>query len=169
MTIMPEHAFVQGVSRSGTTAMAQLLNAHPNVCIGIERSKYLVERQKHLSMDLFDKNRFFRFDPGDTNVLAELPRWAPVYKAMSEKWESAHVIGDKLSTRLLRYIARDVPNSRHIYMVRGIDRVASSWNMLALQQKGHGPATTITELLFPGGTKPMALRCATSTRSGLEC
>lgn len=137
--MMPEYAFVLGAARSGTTAMAELLNAHPHVCMGIERYKYFVGRGKRLSEQMFEKDRFFRFDPRETNILAEKRRWEGIYKAMSEKWQDAQVVGDKLAARVLPYVLRDLPDPLIIYMLRDINQVASSWNVRALKARGSWP------------------------------
>ena len=68
---------VTGVARSGTTALGELLNAHPLVGLGIERFKFQFLREDNFSADLFTRERFFDFRPEDTNLIPELrPAWA---------------------------------------------------------------------------------------------
>lgn len=138
--MMPAYAFVFGAARSGTTAMAELLNAHPHVCMGIERYKYFAGRGERLSEQMFEKDRFFRFDPHETNILPDKRPWADIYKTMSEKWEDAQVVGDKLAARVLPYVLRDMPDPLVIYMLRDINQLASSWNVRALKAQGRWPS-----------------------------
>ena len=53
--------FVIGVGRSGTTAMAELLNMHDDICIGIERYKFKFVRLGEFEGNEFEPERFFRF------------------------------------------------------------------------------------------------------------
>ena len=109
---MPATAFVLGTARSGTTAMADLLNAHQRVCIGIERYKYLVNRTKALDPALFEEERFFAIDPSETNILPRPGGLAEAYATMRAKWPGALVVGDKLGARALPVVARDMPRAR---------------------------------------------------------
>ena len=82
---MPGFAFVLGAARSGTTAMADLLNAHGRVCIGIERYKHLFDRTKRLDPALYEEERFFAFDASDTNILPDVEPYRGTYQAMRPK------------------------------------------------------------------------------------
>ena len=45
-----EYLFIAGCARSGTTAMARLLNQDPRILIGIERYKYIPKATRpHIS------------------------------------------------------------------------------------------------------------------------
>ena len=135
---MAGFVFVMGAARSGTTAMAELLNHHPRVCLGIERFKYV----KALSPALFEEERFFAFDAKDTNILPGLDEhWRGIYEAMRFKWPGAVVHGDKLGARLLGRVLEGFPDARIVYMLRGIDGVASSWNARARKGDGRWPAS----------------------------
>src|SRR5205807_10659654 len=59
--------FVCGVPRSGTTALAQLLNYHPRIGIGIERFRSIAigSRGDEFRLTLYRKERFFKFRDGD--------------------------------------------------------------------------------------------------------
>ena len=69
MQTVPRVLLVTGVGRSGTTAIANLLNGHPRTCIGVERYKYKFLRRGEFEGDEFTPQRFFDFRPTDTNVL----------------------------------------------------------------------------------------------------
>ena len=50
--------FVIGVGRSGTTAMAELLNMHEDICIGIERYKFKFVRRGEFEGNEFEPDDF---------------------------------------------------------------------------------------------------------------
>ena len=136
---MPGFAFVLGAARSGTTAMADLLNAHGRVCIGIERYKHLFDRTKRLDPALYEEERFFAFDASDTNILPDVEPYRGTYQAMRPKWSHALVVGDKLGARAMPGVLRDIPDARVAYMLRRVDGVASSWNARALRAGDRWP------------------------------
>ena len=132
---------VCGVARSGTTALARVLNAHPLVCIGLERYKFQWYRGRAFGPRLFDKNRFFHFQPGDTNVRPEAhPSYATLYAAMEAKWDVACVVGDKIPHAFLRMEEFDAAYkcARYLYIFRHIDGVAASWKARAQNELDQG-------------------------------
>jgi hypothetical protein len=122
--------FLCGVPRSGTTAMANLLNSHPKIAIGIERFKNVPRRE--ITRDLFTKERFFDFRPSDTNV--QQPR---TYERLSCKFDSATLIGDKVPRYYTFYddLFSRFDDCVIIYMLRQISAVALSWNARAQDSK----------------------------------
>ena len=134
--------FIIGVARSGTTAMADLLNLHPEICIGIERYKFKFARRGEFDGDEFSPGRFFDFRPGDTNILPSAKRWKAIYTRMQRKFPRATVVGDKIPHLFERFeeCARAFPQARWICMLRDIDGVASSWNARAQNPADNWPA-----------------------------
>jgi hypothetical protein len=134
---------VTGVARSGTTALGELLNAHPLVGLGIERFKFQFLREDNFSADLFTRERFFDFRPEDTNLIPELrPAWAPTYEAIAEKWDSARVIGDKVPDLIpvLQRFLEENPGFRYISILRNLKDVGLSWQTRADKPRDAWPA-----------------------------
>ena len=119
--------------------MGNLLNAHGRICIGIERYKCLFDRTKRLDPALYHEERFFAFDPSDTNILPDIEPYRSTYDAMRPKWSQALVVGDKLGARALPAVVRDIPGARVVYLLRQVARVASSWNVRALRPNDRWP------------------------------
>ena len=89
--------FVIGVGRSGTTAMAELLNMHEDICIGIERYKFKFVRRGEFEGNEFEPERFFRL-PGDRHQHPAGPagKWRTIYDRMREKFPEARIRGDNI-------------------------------------------------------------------------
>jgi hypothetical protein len=118
-----------GVPRSGTTAVAELLNAHPQVCLGIERFKRLLLTPE-LGPALFDRERFFDFRAGDTNLTPATGRnWAALYARLAAQFDQATLVGDKIpeAYRRLGPLRRRFAGVRLVYCLRQIEGVAASW------------------------------------------
>ena len=135
----PVYAFVLGPARSGTTAMVDLLNTHPAICMGVERYKRYYRRNRAYPAALLTKERFFTFEEGDTNTNPERKPWKPLYQSLAAKWDSATVVGDKEGFAALPHIVAGVPEPRIIYMLRQISTLASSWNSRAASPKDKWP------------------------------
>lgn len=134
--------FLTGVGRSGTTAMAMLLNAHPHICLGMERYKLKFLRGSRFEGNEFTQERFFDFQPGDTNILPGLSsRWRILYEQIALKLSGARIVGDKIPHLFDKFdeCSRVFPEARWIYMLRGIDGVASSWNARAKNPSDKWP------------------------------
>lgn len=133
---MRKHLFVCGIGRSGTTAMAQLLNLHDEIVIGVERYKNVLLKQAltpELLSELFSFDRFFSPQPGDTNVSLDKGRYAEVYDAARPKFAGARLIGDKVPSlyRRIAALAAADPDCKIIYMLREPAEVALSWDQRA--------------------------------------
>lgn len=135
-----KYAFVVGVARSGTTAMTELLNAHRSICIGMERYKKLYRRKREFPLQLLSKERFFSFEPNDTNQDPMKGAWRHLYESMAEKWDTASVVGDKESYAALDFVLESIPNPHIIFMLRSVEQVASSWNVRAAAERDAWPA-----------------------------
>ncbi|NKW91438.1 sulfotransferase [Rhodobacteraceae bacterium R_SAG9] len=142
MTADKTHLLVTGTARSGTTALAELLNAHHQVCIGIERFKFQYLRSNNYSDELLERDRFFDFREEDTNLRpAVRPHWQGVYDQISEKWDRAKVIGDKvpdMSPVLEDYMAAN-PRFKCIYILRNLKDVGLSWQARADRTRDAWP------------------------------
>jgi hypothetical protein len=132
---VPDHQllFVAGLGRSGTTALMEVLVAHADIALGVERYKRLYPRDEEpVSADLFEENRFFDFTDGFTNLTPELaPEWAPHYAAMRAKWGRARYVGDKMVAIRLQHVWETVPDARFVCIVRDLEPVAASWEARA--------------------------------------
>lgn len=125
--------FLAGLARSGTTALLHVLNAHPEVAIGMERYKRVLNgRIDLLTPGLFDKDRFFDFSDGLTNQdPAEAARWGVDYAAIEKKYDEATYVGDKMTVIRFGAVRERLPEARFVFIVRDIDQVASSWDRRA--------------------------------------
>jgi hypothetical protein len=128
------YLFVCGAPRSGTTAIAQLLNRHPKIVVGIERYKNL--KPADLGEHLFAVERFFDFRPTDTNVRAR-----NVYSRLEKKYRNTTWRGDKVPRYYTRYdtLFEKFEKSVVIFMLRDVHAVASSWNKRAEDPEDKWP------------------------------
>lgn len=133
--VQKNQLFVCGVARSGTTALAQVLNAHPQVIVGLERFKGLVREEgiEHYNADLFEKTRFFDFSDGLTNLTADSPHIAARYRDFAAKFDQARYVGDKVPEmfRFLPQICAQFPAARFVIILRDVAQVAYSWQVKA--------------------------------------
>lgn len=142
MTNKKRLLFVTGVARSGTTALAELLNTHPAICIGIERYKFRFLREQRFEQAYFERDRFFAFDPADTNLdPARRPAWQPVYDRIAGKWDGAEVVGDKVPDLLpLLPTLLSQMDCQCICILRNLKDVALSWQTRADKPRDAWPA-----------------------------
>lgn len=129
---MTNHLFLLGCSRSGTTALTNLLNAHEQVVIGMERFKYRCADDPHVQLQpaLFEPSRFFRFEAGDTNVTpAASERWRSLYDRARRKVATGEVtaVGDKLPPSAIAALQANFPAPKFIFIFRDVADVASSF------------------------------------------
>ncbi|MFT4263356.1 MAG: sulfotransferase [Nocardioides sp.] len=123
-----------GVARSGTTALADLLNAHPEVALGMERFKRLLQRDRieQLTPALLEHDRFFDFSDKLTNLTPQHAGWAgALYAQLEAKWDTARYVGDKLTAVPVEALRRQHPDARFVVIVRDILEVAASWDKRA--------------------------------------
>lgn len=125
--------FLAGLARSGTTALLHVMNAHPEVVVGMERYKRVVSGGiDRLAPELFTRERFFDFSDGETNQdPEEAARWGVDYAALEAKFDTATYVGDKMTTVRFDRVHEKLPGARFVFIVRDIDQVASSWDRRA--------------------------------------
>ena len=133
------YLFLCGVPRSGTTALVKILNKHDDICIGVERFKYIAmqsDKVSNFNEDLFNEDRFFDVKSEDTNVII-----GDIYKKIKSKYRFAKVVGDKVPRYYmkLKLIWDRFPNSKIIYIVRDLKSVANSWNARAANPNDAWP------------------------------
>lgn len=136
------HLIVTGVARSGTTALAELLNTHPALCLGVERFKFQYLRARNFDAGLFQRDRFFDFREDDTNLdPAKRPHWQTLYDQIADKWDDATVIGDKVPdmTPILGGFMKANPDFKAIFILRNLRDVGLSWQARADRPRDAWP------------------------------
>lgn len=134
--------FLMGPGRSGTTALTDLLNAHPKVAIGMERYKSLWrERIDEIQPDFFERERFFDFSDGLTNITPQgASRWGAMYTQLAAKWDDVTVVGDKMTRIRIEELMRTFPDAKFLCIVRDPVKVAASWQARADNASDHWSA-----------------------------
>jgi hypothetical protein len=129
---MASPLFVAGLGRSGTTAILDVLAAHPEIALGVERFKGLWGDLDRMGPELFARERFFDFEDGLTNLRPQdARRWREHYARMAEKWDSARYVGDKMTTVRIQKVWERHPGARFVCIVRTVEEVAHSWHQRA--------------------------------------
>ena len=144
-----KYCFVFGCPRSGTTAVARLLQAHPRIVIGMERYKFLLSRRRGRAAfgpDLFQPERFFDFRAGDTNVNPDLGHFRGHYIKAKRRFEKGPVeyIGDKVmpDDPIIRVIEARFPSPKFIFIYRDLLHVANSFVVRARDPDDRNWPTT---------------------------
>ena len=134
--------FVCGTPRSGTTAVARLLNTHEDVVLGIERYKtrLLLAEDNDVVEGLFSRERFFRYEPSDTNIDFNRIYVNDMARAR-RKFDDAAYIGDKVPRlyRRLDFLDARFPDCRIVYVLRDPLHVAMSWQARATAHDDSWP------------------------------
>jgi hypothetical protein len=132
----PRHLFIAGCPRSGTSALAFLLNEHPQLVLGFERFKRV---RAQLDPFHFTPAQFFSPVAAETDIRGEL-----LYERLRARWERGSVtaIGDKvpLYTRVLPQLLERFPDGRMVVMVREPVDVAASFRRRAADPQDWWPA-----------------------------
>ncbi len=141
--------FLGGPPRSGTTALVQLLNQHPQIALGVERYKYVYgdkSRWDEIGPPLYLRPRFFDLQATDTNISlgnAKNNAYGLNGRQLLEaKFDAAQYHGDKLPS-IIKFA--DLLNQRlgackFIIIFRDIERMCSSWNVRAQRPADSWPA-----------------------------
>lgn len=134
-----KYIFVCGAPRSGTTLLTRVLGSNDKVVLGVERFKGLLNSD-HFDRDLFNKNRFFDFREGDTNVRYEANK--AYYDNALNKFEAASYVGDKIPNlykRIVNINERFGGDATFVFCYRNIYEVAASWNARAMNTNDKWP------------------------------
>lgn len=130
---------IGGCARSGTTLIGRIVGSHPRIVLITERYlKLFMERFDEYLPNLFVKDRYFDFQPGDSGQFVQgVPERARAYyEAIKGKWDDALFVGDKIPPLILHaeeLIGR-FPDMKIIHISRNINDVCSSWNVRASNQ-----------------------------------
>jgi hypothetical protein len=130
------YLFIAGCPRSGTSAVAFLLNEHPQVALGFERFK---RTRALLEPFHFTPSQFFSPVLAETDIRGEL-----LYRRLSERWHGGGVtvVGDKvpLYWRVLPELLERFPRGRLVLLVRNPLDVAASFDRRARDPGDWWPA-----------------------------
>ena len=134
--------FVCGTGRSGTTALALLLNTNADIVVGIERygKRLLRATQPNEYHNLFSKDRYFRYDASDNDTDTNA-NYASETQRSIRKFNTAVYVGDKVPRlyHRLKFLNAAFPDCRVIYIVRNPLFVAASWQVRAENSADRWP------------------------------
>lgn len=130
---MPDvrHLFLAGLGRSGTSALADLMVAHPAIAVGMERYKFGGRREGwEMTPRAFERDAFFDFSDELTNITpASNARWKEYYAGLESKWDGVEYVGDKITHLGLGGIWETLPDARFVCIIRNVFDVAASWQV----------------------------------------
>lgn len=130
--------FVCGCPRSGTTALWRLLVGDSRIRLGVERYGNRFYAREFLTPDLFEKDRFFTPQQGDT-FYSDLTGFNPYYTKAQEGFEDAAYVGDKIP-KLYGYLDQlqsNFPGCKTIFIFRNIFDVAASYKARMLDENDN--------------------------------
>jgi hypothetical protein len=135
-SVVERYLFIAGCPRSGTSALAFLLNEHPQVALGFERFKRV---RATLDPFHFTPGQFFSPVLAETDIKGEL-----LYERLRKRWQAGavSVIGDKvpLYTRVLPQLLERFRDGRVVVLVREPRDVAASFRRRASDPEDWWPA-----------------------------
>jgi hypothetical protein len=143
--------FVGGISRSGTSTMAELLRAHPAIAMGRERYARLFREGDAFVPALFEKERFcLQHRSDDSHHLKP----QDYYRELYPRFDQCVYVGDKLPRlyKRYRYVLATFAGCRIIYMARNVVEVAQSYQGRALKTRmelASGAAVGVSRLWSP--------------------
>jgi glycosyltransferase involved in cell wall biosynthesis len=157
--------FIAGCPRSGTSALAFLLNEHPHVALGFERYKRV---RAQLDPFHFTPAQFFAPVLAETDIRGEL-----LYARLRTRWErgGVSVTGDKvpLYTRVLPQLLARFPQARVAVLVRDPLAVARSFERRAADPADWWPAENDHRLAVKMWNEALAAaRAVDAERAGEE-
>lgn len=130
------YLFICGCGRSGTSALAYLVGAHPKIAMGVERYHHLVIPELKLDFKHFTKKRFYDFRKTDTHV--RLPVNAKIrrqYKELHTRFKKAKWVGDKIPLlhrqfeSLSKHFSTRGGKVKFLFIVRNAIDVLNSYNI----------------------------------------
>lgn len=122
------YLFVCGCPRSGTTALWRILVGDSRIRLGVERYGNRFFSGHFLTPDLFEKERFFNIEKGDT-FYSDLVSFNEYYAKADAGFDEAIYVGDKIPM-LYRYFDKLELNflgCKTIFIFRNIFDVAASY------------------------------------------
>lgn len=149
--------FVCGCPRSGTTALWRLLSNDQNIRLGVERYGNRFFSRDFLTPDLFEKERFFDNQKGDT-FYSDLKAFNRYYEDSQEGYDDATYFGDKIP-KLYEYLDRlneNFEGPKTIFIFRNIFDVAASYKVRQLDETDNW-SQGVTEAIAEWNT---SLKCA---------
>ena len=138
MSNQKKHLFICGCPRSGTTALWQLMVAHPKIVLGVERYVLLSFKKGLIEPALFAKEKFFDLQPNET-FYTNLVEFSAYYTEAARNFSEATWVGDKVPTLYLDYggIEANFDNAHILYIARNIVDVAGSYQKRATNVDDH--------------------------------
>ena len=133
-----EFLFICGCPRSGTTALWNLVSSDKRVIIGVERYGNKFMEPDGISEELFERDRFFSLQKGDTHY-DNLAQFNEYYTRCSEWFDDAIYVGDKIPLLFhhMTPINKKIPNVKFIAIFRNIFDVAASYKKRFLNEKDN--------------------------------
>ena len=126
-----DYLFLCGCARSGTSALWRLLSANKYIVIGLERYINKCSSPFELTPELYQRDRFYDLQPGDTHFKSlEKGGSGTYYTNIKDRFDSAKYVGDKIP-RLFKYynqIFDRFPKAKIIFIYRNIFDVSQSFN-----------------------------------------
>lgn len=131
------YAFICGTARSGTSELWRLVSAHPKAAIGVERYiNRAVTGRFELDTRLFEHERFFRIEDGDT-FYDNLDWCGAYYPRLEKRFDDCVLFGDKIPRLYQQYdqVNKVFSKPKILFILRNIFDVASSYNQRAMEGK----------------------------------
>lgn len=130
------YLFIIGCSRTGTTALGDILNNDERILLGIERFKKV---GREISPAHFRRDHFFSINESETNVFERIKD----VERFKQRWDSGKLeyVGDKNPAffRVLPRLADQFEGVKIVFMFRDLLPVASSFNAKAYNPKSRWP------------------------------
>ncbi|WP_165362747.1 sulfotransferase family protein [Promicromonospora panici] len=128
---MADHLFIMGLGRSGTTVLAQVLNQHGEIAMGMERFKKAWPDLSALTPAHFTRERFFDFSDEMTNIAPWRPEWRDYYARIDEKFDRVRYVGDKITNLFVLKLLTSFPQGQVVVIARDLAATAASWDARA--------------------------------------
>lgn len=128
---MSQLCFICGCPRSGTTALAKIVNSHPDAAMGIERFRKIAIGANGMEFGpaLFERERFIDIRQTDTDLVTTNEAIA---RKADKRWPMK-LIGDKVPRLYARqkFLKDTFPESTLVAIFRDPMAVAMSWQARA--------------------------------------